>query len=62
MMLLCDEPTAALDAASVGKVMEELKSLAEQGKAIVIVTHDRRLEPYAHRVVQVDNGRVTEIR
>ena len=50
-MVLCDEPTAALDVTSVDKVMLELKALAEQGKAIVIVTHDHRLETYAHRVV-----------
>lgn len=61
-MLLCDEPTAALDANSIGRVMEELKALAGQGKAVVIVTHDPRLQTYADRVVQVENGKVLQIK
>lgn len=61
-ILLCDEPTAALDAKSIGMVMEELQSLAQQGKAVVIVTHDQRLMPYANRIVQVENGKVSPIK
>jgi len=61
-MLLCDEPTAALDTKSVGRVMEELQQLAKQGKAVVIVTHDHRLEAYADRTVQVENGKVSIIK
>lgn len=61
-ILLCDEPTAALDAKSIDMVMEELQSLAQQGKAVVIVTHDQRLEPYADRVVQVENGKVSTLK
>lgn len=61
-MILCDEPTASLDVNSVDKVMTELKSLAAQGKAIVIVTHDHRLEVFADRVISVENGVVSKIR
>jgi putative ABC transport system ATP-binding protein len=61
-LVLCDEPTASLDVNSVSKVMEELQSLAAQDKAIVIVTHDHRLETYADRVVQVESGKVSQIR
>lgn len=59
-MLLCDEPTASLDARSAHTVMEELKTLSKQGKAVVIVTHDERLLPYADDVVQVKDGRIQE--
>jgi putative ABC transport system ATP-binding protein len=34
--------------------------LADQGKAVCVVTHDPRLEKYAHRIVTVDNGFVKE--
>ncbi|ABG59896.1 ABC transporter ATP-binding protein [Cytophaga hutchinsonii] len=60
-IILCDEPTASLDKDSVSVVMNELKSLAENGKAVVVVTHDPRLKEYAHRIVEVKNGTVTEL-
>lgn len=55
-MLLCDEPTASLDASSMGVVMEELRALASSGKAVAVVTHDPRLEPFADKIVEVKNG------
>jgi putative ABC transport system ATP-binding protein len=60
-MLLCDEPTASLDVKSVGVVMKQLQQLAEQGKGVIVVTHDQRLVPYATRVVEVQNGAAQEI-
>lgn len=59
-LMLCDEPTAALDPKSVDVVMQELRQLARQGKALAVVTHDLRLVPFADRVVQVANGLATE--
>jgi putative ABC transport system ATP-binding protein len=60
-IILCDEPTASLDKESMLIVMQELRTLAEKGKAVVVVTHDPRLKEYAHRVVEVKNGTVTEL-
>jgi len=60
-LLLCDEPTASLDKDSLGVVMGELRSLADSGKAVCVVTHDPRLKPYAHRIVEVNNGIVGEV-
>ena len=60
-LVLCDEPTAALDKGSLDVVMSELRQLADEGKAVAVVTHDPRLMPYAHRVVQVTNGQVFEV-
>jgi putative ABC transport system ATP-binding protein len=60
-LILCDEPTASLDKGSLSVVMEELRSLAEKGKAVAVVTHDPRLREYAHRIVEVNNGIVTEV-
>jgi putative ABC transport system ATP-binding protein len=59
-IMLCDEPTASLDIASVSIVMEELKQLAKQGKAVVVVTHDTRLEPFADRIVYVLDGAIVD--
>lgn len=60
-IVLCDEPTAALDSKSLVVVMEELRQLADDGKSVVVVTHDPRLKPYAHRIVEVNNGTVKEV-
>ncbi len=59
-LILCDEPTAALDGASVDIVMKELRSLAESGKAVAVVTHDMRLRQFAHKIVYVDEGLVSD--
>ena len=58
-MMLCDEPTAALDPRSVGIVMDELKKLADQGMALAVVTHDQRLRSFADRIIYVDDGRAS---
>jgi len=59
-MMLCDEPTASLDIKSVSVVMEELKALAVQGKAVAVVTHDARLRPFADRIIYVSDGIVSD--
>jgi len=61
-LLLCDEPTASLDKDSLSVVMDELRSLADSGKSVCVVTHDPRLKPYAHRIVEVNNGVVSAVR
>jgi len=55
-IVLCDEPTASLDAKSAAIVMKDLKELANNGKAVVVVTHDLRLRPFADRIVYVEEG------
>lgn len=59
-MMLCDEPTASLDLASAGIVMQELKQLARQGKAVAVVTHDNRLRAFADRIVYVLDGGISD--
>ena len=61
-LILCDEPTASLDASSIASIMEELVSLAKSGKSVCVVTHDPRLLNYADRVIKVENGFATEIK
>ncbi len=59
-IMLCDEPTASLDIKSVGVVMDELRGLAKQGKAVAVVTHDTRLRPFADRILYVTDGAVSD--
>ncbi len=59
-IMLCDEPTASLDTNSAHMVMEELRSLAAEGKAVAIVTHDMRLKPYADEVIHVEAGEISK--
>jgi putative ABC transport system ATP-binding protein len=59
-IMLCDEPTASLDTESAHTVMEELKMLASEGKAIAIVTHDMRLKPYADEIIYVTGGEISK--
>jgi putative ABC transport system ATP-binding protein len=58
-VILGDEPTAAVDSKTALGIMELLHGLARnEGRAIVVVTHDQRLERFADRVVEVEDGRV----
>ena len=60
-MILCDEPTASLDAKSATSIMQELKTLASKKKAVIIVTHDLRLRKYADKVIYVEEGKVSDV-
>jgi putative ABC transport system ATP-binding protein len=58
-ILIGDEPTAALDTRTALSVMELLRELASsQHRAVVVVTHDPRLERFADRVVRVEDGKI----
>lgn len=61
-IILCDEPTASLDKDSLYIVMDELKQLARDGKAVAVVTHDPRLTGYADRSIEINNGIITTIK
>ncbi len=58
-VILADEPTANLDSATGRKVSEQLAAAARaQGAAVVIVTHDSRLDGIADRVLHLEDGRL----
>ncbi len=61
-LLVCDEPTAALDAQSGQTVMELFSEVAvEPDRAVIIVTHDNRILHYGQRIVYMTDGRVDRI-
>ena len=55
-MILADEPTAALDSTSGAKVIALFRRLADQGRAVVIVTHDNRILGAGDRIVKMEDG------
>jgi putative ABC transport system ATP-binding protein len=61
-VILCDEPTAALDAASGHAVMRLLVDVALRPDcAVVVVTHDSRIFDFAHQIVTMEDGVITSI-
>jgi putative ABC transport system ATP-binding protein len=61
-LLVCDEPTAALDAHSGQTVMELIRRVAVQpGRAVIVVTHDSRVYGFGDRIVTMSDGRVERV-
>ena len=61
-ILVCDEPTAALDAASGRTVMGLIKEVACQpDRAVIVVTHDSRVYDFGDRIVEMADGRVEKV-
>lgn len=61
-LIVCDEPTAALDEESGRKVMDILRSAAaEKNRAVLVVTHDNRIFSYADRLIRMNDGRISSI-
>ena len=58
-LLLCDEPTGALDSKSARLLLERLESLNEELSAtILMVTHDAFTASYAHRILFIKDGKI----
>ncbi|MFO0870551.1 MAG: ABC transporter ATP-binding protein [Pirellulales bacterium] len=61
-LLVCDEPTAALDARSGHTIMELLRSVAvHPERAVIVVTHDSRVFSFGDRLVHMEDGRVERL-
>lgn len=57
-ILLCDEPTGALDDASGKAVLKLIEEIHNEGKTIVFVTHTREIAQMANRVITMKDGKV----
>jgi putative ABC transport system ATP-binding protein len=56
-LIICDEPTAALDHRSGESVMERLATSAiHPDRAVIVVTHDIRVFHFAHRIIEMEDG------
>ncbi len=61
-IILADEPTGALDSVTGREVLDMLHRLwKEQGKTIIMVTHDLNLAKYAHTTIELKDGQIMKI-
>ena len=61
-LLLCDEPTGALDYSTGKAILKLLQIMSRrEGMTVVIITHNSALTAMADRVIQVKNGTVTSV-
>lgn len=59
-LLICDEPTAALDADNGARIMQLIREVAKSPhRSVVVVTHDNRIFKYADRIARMEDGLIT---
>jgi putative ABC transport system ATP-binding protein len=62
-LVICDEPTASLDAQTGHAVMEMLQSLASApDRAVIVVTHDNRIYSFADTIVSMSDGQIVSVK
>ena len=59
-ILLADEPTGALDQKTGRQVMGLFQQLSDEGRTIIMITHDMNIAAYARRVVHIIDGVLSE--
>ena len=57
-VILADEPTGNLDSASSKEILQILKNMHEQGKTVILITHDNGIAAQARRVVRIIDGKI----
>ena len=57
-ILLCDEPTGALDSGTGVEVLKLLKKQSSDGETVIIVTHNALIAEIADRIIKIKNGKV----
>ena len=55
-ILIADEPTGNLDSKTAMEILDLFKELTDQGKTILIVTHDKSVAKYADFIVEIKDG------
>jgi putative ABC transport system ATP-binding protein len=61
-LVICDEPTAALDAQNGEIVLDLFRGVARSpDRAVIIVTHDNRIFSYADRIARMDDGEIVDV-
>ena len=59
-ILLADEPTGALDQKTGKQVMQLFRELNEEGRTIIMITHDMNIAAFAKRIVRIIDGELLE--
>ena len=57
-VLLADEPTGELDFATGVQILELLREQAEEGRTVLVVTHNREIARVADRIIEMSSGRI----
>jgi putative ABC transport system ATP-binding protein len=57
-LILADEPTGNLDSSTGEEILRLFERLHSEGNTIILVTHDRDVASYAHRVISIRDGRI----
>lgn len=57
-LILADEPTGALDSNTSGQVMKLFQTINEQGKTVIIITHDKDIAACCKRSIRLEDGRL----
>lgn len=60
-IILADEPTGALDAATAGEIMALLKKQNEKGITVIIITHDDSIAASCGRIIGIKDGKITHL-
>lgn len=61
-VILADEPTGNLDSHTSAEIMEILEELNDQGKTVVLITHDNDIAKRAKRIIHILDGKLSEVR
>ena len=59
-LLIADEPTGSLDSATSNDIMQLFQRLHQQGKTIVMVTHEEEIASFAQRVIRMRDGKIID--
>lgn len=57
-IILADEPTGALDTKTGAEILDILEGLHNEGKTIILITHDQAIGARAERVIRVKDGTI----
>ncbi len=57
-LILADEPTGELDTETGMEIIKLFKKLNDEGKTVIIATHDMRLKQYATRILEIQDGKI----
>lgn len=60
-LIIADEPTGSLDSSNTSKVMDIFREIAEEGTAVIVVTHQKETLGYASRVLGMSKGKFASV-